>query len=59
MFFLRFCAGGHRGLGAEAIDEDLEVGDLALLGLEGGGLLGFAGLFFGEEIIVVAVVIVE
>ena len=59
LLFFRLGAGGHGGLGAEAVDEDLEVGDLALLGLEGGGLLGFARLFFLQVIVVVAVVIAE
>ena len=59
LFFLRFGAGCHGGLGTEAINEDLEMGDLALLVLEGGGLLVFARLFFGQEIVVVAVVVVQ
>ena len=59
LFLFGFRARGHRGFGAEAIHEDLEVGDLALLGLEGGGLLGFAGLFFREVVVVVAVVVVQ
>ena len=59
LFLLRLRARGHRGLGAEAIDEFLEVRDLALLVLEKRGLLRFPGLFLLEEIIVVAVVVVE
>src|SRR5688572_17944102 len=35
------------------------MSDLALLGFEGGGLLRFARVFFGEVIIVVAVVVIE
>ena len=59
LLLLRLGARGHRGLGAEAIDEFLEVRDLALLVLEKRGLLRFPGLLFLEEIIVVAVVVVE
>jgi hypothetical protein len=59
LFLLGLRAGGHRGLGAEAINEDLQVGDLALLVFESGGLLVLAGFLFGQEIIVVAVVIME
>jgi hypothetical protein len=35
LLFLGLGAGGHRGLGAEAVHELLQVGDLALLVLEG------------------------
>ena len=60
LFFLGFCARGHRGLRAEAVHEFLEMGDLALLILERGRLLRLAGLFLHvDEIIVVAVVVME
>ena len=59
LFFLGLGAGGHGGLGTEAVNEDLQVGDLALLIFEGGELLVFAGFFLGEEVVVVAVVVME
>ena len=54
LLFLRLGAGGQRGLGAEAVDEALEVGDLALLVLEGGELLHFVGFALPEEIVIVS-----
>ena len=59
LLFLGLGAGGHRGLGAEAVDELLEVGDFALLVLEDGGLLLLAGDALGEVVVVVAGVAVE
>ena len=51
--------GGFAGFGAEAVDEVLEVGDLALLIFVSGGVLLLAGFFFGEVVLVVAAVEVK
>ena len=59
MFLFGFCAGSHGGLGAEAVDEGLEVGDFALLVLEHRLLAILAGHPFENEVIVVAVVAVQ
>ncbi len=59
LFLLRLGARSHRGLGAEAVDEFLEVGDLALLVLEESGLLLATGVLFVEVVVVVAGVFVE
>ena len=50
---------GLAGLGTKAVDEVLEVGDLALLVLVGGKVLLVAGFFFHEVAVVVAAVAVE
>ena len=55
LFLLRLGARGQRGLGAEAVDETLEVRDLALLVFPGGQLLRLVGLALADEIVVVAV----
>ena len=54
LLLLRLGAGGHGGLGAEAVDELLQMRDLALLVFEDGGLLRFARLLLRQEIVVVA-----
>src|SRR5581483_7045692 len=59
LFFLRFGARGERGLGAEAVDKSLEVGDLALLVLELRKLLGLAVLLFPDEVVVIAGIAIE
>ncbi len=59
LFLLGLGAGGHRGLGAEAVDEFLQVRDLALLVLELGGLLFLAGVLLVQVVVVVAGVLVE
>ncbi len=55
LFLLRLRAGGEGGLRPETVDEVLEVGNLALLVLEGGELLGLACLAQAEKVVVVAV----
>ena len=55
LLLLRLGARGQRGLGAEAIDETLEVRNLALLVFPGGQLLRLVGLALADEIVVVAV----
>ena len=59
LLLLGLGARGHRGLGAEAVHELLEVGDLALLVLEARRLLLLAGLLLVEIVVVVAGVAVE
>jgi hypothetical protein len=59
LLLLRLGPRRHRGLGAEAVDELLQVGDLALLVLEGGRLLLLARLLLADVVVVVAGVAVE
>ena len=59
LFFLGFGAGGHRRLGAKAVDELLQVGDLTLLVLEGRRLLQLPVLLLLQVIVVVAGVAVQ
>ena len=59
LFLLRFRARRHGGLGTEAVDELLQVGDLALLVFEERHLLLFAGVFLVEVVVVVARVFIE
>ena len=59
LLLLRLRAGCHRGLGAEAVHEHLQMRDLALLVFKLGRLLLLARLFLGQEIIVVAMVVME
>src|ERR1019366_9414624 len=51
LFLLGFRARGERGLGAEAIDEPLEVGDFALLVFVAGGLLRVTLVLLAEVIV--------
>jgi hypothetical protein len=59
LLLLRLGARSHRGLGAEAVDELLQMGDLALLVLELRGLLLLAGVLLVEVVVVVAGVFVQ
>ena len=59
LLLLGLRAGGHRGLGAEAVDERLQVRDLTLLVLEHRLLAFLAGHALGDEVVVVAVVAME
>src|ERR1019366_3072515 len=59
LLLLGLGAGGERSLRAEAVDEPLQVGDLALLVLEGGGLLLLARLLLDKVVVVVAGVAAE
>ena len=59
LLLLRLGPRGQRGLGAEPVDEFLQVGDLALLVLEPRRLLLLAFVLLPEEIVVVARVALE
>ena len=59
LLLLGLRAGSHRSLGAEAVDERLQVRDLALLVLEHRLLAVFAGHALEDEVVVVAVVAME
>ena len=59
LLLLGFRAGGHGGLGAEAVDERLQVCDFALLVLEHRLLAILAGHALEDEIVVVAVIAME
>ena len=59
LLLLGLRAGGHRGLGAEAVDERLQVRDLALLVLEHRLLALLARLALDQEVVVIAGVFVQ
>ena len=59
LLLLGFRAGGHGGLGAETVDERLEVRDLALLVLEHRLLAILAGHALEDEVVVVTVIAMQ